>query len=38
MVERKRKPETWPTVLQISWLRIFASDVFPSQIASSKMG
>jgi hypothetical protein len=27
-VERKRKSETWPAVVQISWLRIFARDVF----------
>jgi hypothetical protein len=37
-VERKRKSETWPAVVQISWLRIFARDVFSSQIANSKMG
>jgi hypothetical protein len=27
-VERKRKSETSPAVVQISWLRILASDVF----------
>jgi len=27
-IERKRKSETWPSVVQISWLRVFAREEF----------